>query len=430
MSNKSYYISYPLQYPYGATWHTKSNCNGYWGWYINYPTTTLYRHKEYRVSTGGNSPIVNGVVHLRENDYSLDFYLELNGTALYKRCSSQTGWYNYQAGSTLTSMSNTGGVTDYKSMFSITEPVPPSDTVMVNRLFEKWKDSDFNLAVSVVEGRETLESIASAALGIARAARSLRKGNLDESIRQLSRAGGGRIPKDSLRDARRALSGRDLANTWLSLRMGWIPLLGDIYSANKLRYLYQPTKSVVASHISKGSVLPATGSYVAVQDASLVSKYRWEAFLETDSLTPSFGERLGLTDPATILWELTPFSFLLDYLLPVGDLLNAIHAVNALPVTSVTKTQYRKLYIKAGPRTGNAVNLNTAYREFVDISGHFVRKEIQLSRKVKQNLPSGFDLALQVPRSVSVSPETSLKRTADVLALAYSNLKKLLPSLR
>jgi len=51
----------------------------------------------------------------------------------------------------------------------------------------------------------------------------------------------------------------------------------------------------------------------------------------------------GLTDPASVLWELTPYSFVADWFIPIGNYLAARSLASALTGTFVT-TKTRRVF--------------------------------------------------------------------------------------
>lgn len=51
---------------------------------------------------------------------------------------------------------------------------------------------------------------------------------------------------------------------------------------------------------------------------------------------------LGLTNPASVAWELVPFSFVVDWFAPVGDWLNALDATLGYSFLSGTRSTIRR----------------------------------------------------------------------------------------
>lgn len=60
---------------------------------------------------------------------------------------------------------------------------------------------------------------------------------------------------------------------------------------------------------------------------------------------------LGLSDPAQVAWALVPFSFVVDWFLPVGSYLEALGAVKGLTFVSGTRTEF----------TNGSLNIQTGY---------------------------------------------------------------------
>lgn len=348
-----------------------------------------------------NSAVVDGVLVLRENNYSLELTRRRVGTALWKVCTYDYGW---RQGNTLNACSS-GGTTQTLPTALYDEPLA-SDATMVNKLLDKWKQSDFSLGVTLGESASTLRGVANAAGALANAARNLRRGNLSAALRGLSR-----VPGSGKRAARQALDAGDLASAWMACRYGWVPLMGDIYGLNDLQYEYNKLPKIVVSKWTPGVPYhPYSPAYADLYRYRIERAQRWQAFLDTEKLTASLPTRLGLTDPASIAWELVPFSFVVDWFLPVGHFLKSLEAARVLPVAKITKTIFYRERIRMRPATEN--------REFRGIEGDYVSTRVSLSRLVNQALPTGFSLLSSYPGRNRVHADTASKRAVDGVILA------------
>lgn len=182
-------------------------------------------------------------------------------------------------------------------------------------------------------------------------------GELRETLRMLRR------PASSLRDgfsayfkrarreaghrARRPKIRKILGDLWLEYSYGWIPLIGDIEGAAKAYKDFAEREELIfvsgqasdqsSSHETTDLFSP---NYLyMIQDAKEHQKDRVKFKgmvvhqfngIQEDSasrLIELSGFRLGEFIPT--IWELMPYSFIVDYFTNIGDILNAISALNA-----------------------------------------------------------------------------------------------------
>jgi hypothetical protein len=130
----------------------------------------------------------------------------------------------------------------------------------------------------------------------------------------------------------RKLRGKDISQQWLSLQYGWKPLLSDLYGLiNKLHV--RETTGVIVFKASSGnySVKKSTtnwGSYQGTRSAGITRttadvKYMVRVKPNLKLASPA---ALGLTNPLVPLWEIVPWSFVVDWFLPIGNYLEQLSA--------------------------------------------------------------------------------------------------------
>lgn len=118
---------------------------------------------------------------------------------------------------------------------------------------------------------------------------------------------------------------RSLANNWLEYSFGWKPLIQDIYSA--VDHLQNPINSITPKGRAKSthnvrieSGRPTDAVYSL--DTSLGIRYA-KIGCEITINNPNLylANKLGLANPASVIWELIPFSFVVDWFATVGEFL-------------------------------------------------------------------------------------------------------------
>jgi len=138
-----------------------------------------------------------------------------------------------------------------------------------------------------------------------------------------------RFKKDTFRKPTRD----DFANLWLEYSYGWRPLAGDIHGAAELlaqTYSVEfprPSRSVGTSRAESAwttrhddSGLTGRGRLKASVTAKTVIYY------DVESQVADVLKSTGISNPALLAWELLPYSFVLDWFIPVGSYLEACNA--------------------------------------------------------------------------------------------------------
>lgn len=200
--------------------------------------------------------------------------------------------------------------------------------ILLNKLGSLVKGSEFDLVVAAGEAKATVNTVVGAASSLLGSYRALRKGDFKGALRHLG------VPDDSR--ARRALRGRDVAGRWLELQYGWKPLLADARAAA------DAYAAIVANNLPRRKLYHVSrtlnGAYVTNQTlANVYAIYRTQRkrtlYYEAIETTVDPFLRLGITgavDPLRVAWELTPFSFVVDWFLPIGAYFEALSYIPKL----------------------------------------------------------------------------------------------------
>lgn len=198
------------------------------------------------------------------------------------------------------------------------------DIALLGKLREKVVGSGFNLGVFLAEGRQSLGMVASAASRIYGAVNAAHRGNFGRAAHILTDG----TEREILRKR------RAVATNWLELQYGWLPLINDAYEgatflADLLNVPMQ--QRYVARRRVPVSIRPSSPNW-RYSSSSAVERGQIIAFLkQKDTVLLS-----GLTDPASIVWEKIPYSFVVDWFIPIGNYLAAHALARALVGTFVT----------------------------------------------------------------------------------------------
>jgi hypothetical protein len=217
------------------------------------------------------------------------------------------------------------------------------------KLLDKLKDQRVNLAQVYAERKLTADLIADAAISIAKCFSYLKKGNFVAAARSLG------VQASRRKTARfnRVLKSQGVrkasADGFLSLQYGWRPLLQDIYGSAE--FLAKKQGREIRSRVSAKStwkdnvntVVKASPYYYDVYTkADARFEYSAHCLFSTSGAELSTAKEAGLTNPAALAWELTPFSFVVDWFLPVGNFLSSLDATLGLHFESGSYTTFHE----------------------------------------------------------------------------------------
>lgn len=267
---------------------------------------------------------------------------------------------------------------------------------LVNKCLLKLRDQKINLALNMAELSKTARGVAELAQQVGSSYRSFRRGDFPGALRALGLTTRNR--------------GRDAASTYLAIQYGLIPLMQDIVGgyeeATRETRRHGQRKRVVARWSGSSSVsesdldvgLRGFSGNLAINIDATAQLVLWYEVTNPELLAAS---SIGLTNPMEILWELTPWSFIFDWFLPVGDYLGALTAHQGFTFLGGSYTtvfnQNNRRWITALPpsNTGSGT-------ESYSCSGQRVTRAKQMVRTVAGpgNPPSAFLPSFKNPLSI------------------------------
>lgn len=179
----------------------------------------------------------------------------------------------------------------------------------------KLTQSNFNLGVAIAEGKQTLSFISQTVVLVMRVIQAIRAKKWQQVLNLLA------ISKHKFR-----APSKDVGSRWLEIQYALLPLLSDIYGAYEFftKISFPKDKPLRVSRTvtfpDEYELKQSDGSVIKMRDTVSVRYIVW--YTITDSRL-AFATALGLTNPALIVWEKVPYSFVVDWLFPVGNLLSA-----------------------------------------------------------------------------------------------------------
>jgi len=283
------------------------------------------------------------------------------------------------------------------------------DSVAYQRLLERTKDQRVNLAQAFAERAQTVRLLADSAVRLAEFIASVKRGNVNGALKKL-------LPQDA----------RGVSSDWLAYQYGVRPLISDIQglvdelgkgnpamldiigSARKT-----PTSNGCGYANDNGSYIYGPNcSWSTKLDADVGVKYKLRARVTHGGL--KLINSIGLSNPATIAWELTPWSFVIDWFIPIGDYLNMVDALVGVDPLYAHRTVFVKETI-TGTKTygGYDPNFRVVWSEF---ESQYRVERVYCKRSVLPSFPT-----LAFPKLRSPLSTTHL---ANAIALLLVNFKR------
>lgn len=192
----------------------------------------------------------------------------------------------------------------------------------------KLGQGSINLAQAIGEWKQTQGMVVNRILTVAEAANALRRGRIKHLKDVLSLD----LSRRQEAKLRNLSPSRRLADGWLEINYGWSPLIGDVYGgieafrngiATRGARVRGTSGSYDSSRGRYSSHQTSPGNYLAQVAASpLASRAVYRGRVSNPQVRTL--QELGLLNPLLLAWELLPFSFVVDWVLPVGDVLGAL----------------------------------------------------------------------------------------------------------
>lgn len=244
-----------------------------------------------------------------------------------------------------------------------------ADSYCIFEIRKRLKGAGPNLAVAFAERKQVVTMITETAKTIAAMLLSLRKGDLAKaaelvgvtvSKRQKSRHRSlhrewtefeALSTRSSKRSSPRTVAllnkkfDKVMANGVLVTNYGWKPLLSDIDDAMRMlaNQRYRAVRSTFSSKAGRTRDVrvlniqnPNVFDSLVSGESSYLVKYNVKAGVGNDIAHTA--AMVGISNPALVLWELTPWSFVIDWFLPIGNYLESLDATIGLDFIQGTKT--------------------------------------------------------------------------------------------
>lgn len=223
----------------------------------------------------------------------------------------------------------------------------------INKILLEVKDQKVNVGQMLGERGQTTMLFATTARRVYDVLVNLKKGNWNRAAEAVN----GRTSARKQRKYRKRFAedpSKAVSDGWLELQYGWLPLLEDCYGAaemiaaqrlREVRNRAQKSKkmwvwSEPSQSFAKGITLG--NFYGAKTTTRLEYTIKYVVYYSTPNSELHTLSQLGVTNPALIAWELTPWSFVIDWFIPVGNFLSSMDATYGLTFEKGCKTVFQK----------------------------------------------------------------------------------------
>lgn len=294
---------------------------------------------------------------------------------------------------------------------------------LLSKIHAKLYGSTFDPGVFLAEGHKSLEMIGNAATRLAKGLKHLKRGNIRASWLALTGQRSRPITvrgitypafRDPLMPPVNPQKG--LANVWAEFRWGWTPLVNDMYDGAVFvaHQLHAPCEFRIAA---RRRVNKNVGSYTGATSGAVWATSEWEhskqivAYLRE----PPNNSVLNVLNPASIAWELVPYSFVVDWAIPIGDYLRARSVPGMMSGTFVTSD---KSWQK---KKGQKYNVGLSYCKngFIYTTGdHASYDKIVFNRSISTSLD------VPLPEWKGFEKVATMKHAVDSIALLTQVFKK------
>jgi hypothetical protein len=200
-------------------------------------------------------------------------------------------------------------------------------TKALNQLANQKADIGSNIA----EGKQTLGLVAQSCSQVWKAMLALKRREFKRVASELGMSWSS------------VLTGKFPANRWLEYQFGWKPLLQDIKNGYD-RFHESVSKDLLVSgsggmHAERNGEF-TLGEFSGPWSVNEKASCRIDAHIDIPEMRQA--NQWNLINPLSVAWELVPWSFAVDWFIPVGNTLEASSAKAGLGFVSGSTTQHRE----------------------------------------------------------------------------------------
>ena len=276
--------------------------------------STRFRYKKYW--SGSDGKYVTGQVkQLQWNNYTmarLHYKSEGSDLGLIDKAS---GVYQVVNNSVMSAPDNFVVSASFPTSTFNTYWDAQKELKLLAKLLGKVKNHSLDLGVAMAEVDKLAGTIVGTVKTIAFAVNDLSRGNFAAAARRL-----GTSPPSAKKVQK--LRTLDISGRFLEMKYAWEPTINDAFETVQAFEAISngPRKTLFKASDFIGVSIPYDGNYRRM-DLRLKCQrsYTYELYEELSAL-----RQVGLANPLSIVWERLPWSFVLDWFIPIGSYLELI----------------------------------------------------------------------------------------------------------
>lgn len=228
-----------------------------------------------------------------------------------------------------------------------------ADNIARQRFVDKLGDKSSFAATLIAERKDSVQMIATRAGQLLKFARDIKKGRNPFGTKGPMRSTGRQTSKY-------------FGGLWLEYSYGWSPLVSDIYNGMDVIQRPPPDFRVKASgHRSKSS-FSRTGSWEQdLQTSEWSCGTTIRARIVVDNPNLWLANQLGIINPAAVVWEAIPFSFVVDWFSNASQFLNQCTDFAGLQLRDATTSRLVSYEVMISQWWGSYLARNSKETYFV-----------------------------------------------------------------
>jgi hypothetical protein len=258
-----------------------------------------------------------------------------------------------------------GNLSTILAQHSWAEAIPANqltafDDFVINTSLKDLKNSKINLGVVFAERKRTANMVLQTAKDLGAALLQVKRGDMKGAARTLGvayrnvaakkRTRGRVTPYGQAFRPPKQKNATTVQDRWLELQYGWLPLLSDAYGgiAKLHEFADRPNITTLTTkktlRWNKTTKVNFEGILANRQDKGFYTRKIVYYFSVSNQAYQDLAS-MGITNPLYVAWEVVPYSFVVDWFLPIGQFLDTLDATIGLTFLKGCKTSFKKYAI-------------------------------------------------------------------------------------
>lgn len=238
--------------------------------------------------------------------------------------------------------------------YQFSSAISDTQSIARERFNSRLRDTA-EMGAALAQYRQAADMVSNRALQLYRFTRALRRFDFPSAARELNRIVYGKDGryyariKGSHRGLNLRRDSRSFASNFLEFSFGWAPLVSDIAGAvNILDSPQRGTRNVRASARTNDTFVRSRNNWYSFEPVIMTGQHAYQVSVtcsaDVEVLNPniSLAAQMGFVNPLSVVWEIVPFSFVVDYFANVQSYLENYSSLFGLQLSNIWSTTYVK----------------------------------------------------------------------------------------